>query len=215
MYNYPIAQASPLMNAILQTLLFFVCPFVIAILLGGTLGMWLFFKRHPLLAAHPRSRLTVRPLPYARAMIYLGLLPMLLLLVRRILGMEAGTAVFMLLSLGATSHLAFHMYSELHLLDTSILEMALASGLDNQAMIRRVLLPLGKNRIIHAICETALFLLAMETIAGCLADIGLAGLAIMSGFVDADVLILLLGLLLLVPLFLFVSMLSAHFAKKQ
>ncbi len=213
MYDYPIAQASPLVNAILQTLLLFICPFVVAILLGGSLGMWLFFKRHPLLAGRARPLFAIGPLPYARTMIYLGLLPMLLLLVLCIPGMAASTVVLVLLSLGAAVHLAFHMYGELYTLDESILEMALASGLDYPAMIRRVLLPLGKNRIFHAVCETALFLLAMETVAGCVADVGLAGLAISSGSAG-NVLILLLGLLLLAPLFLLIGWLSSHFAKK-
>ena len=215
MYSYPIVQDSPIVNAILQTLLFFACPFVISILLGGSLGMWLFFKRHPLFAIRAKSRLTARPLPYARSMTYLGLLPILLLSMLFIPGMDAGTAVLLLLSLGATGHLAFHMYGELRALDASVLEIALASGLDRRAMIRRVLLPLGKNRIIHAICETALFLLAMETVAGFMADIGLASLAMWSGFTKSPALILLFGLLLLTPLFLFVSLLSAHYAKKQ
>ncbi len=215
MYSYIIVQDSPLVNALLQTLLFFACPFVIAILLGGPFSMWLFFKRHPLFARHARPRLTARPLPYARGITYLGLLPVLLLSVLFIPGMEAGTAVLLLLSLGATIHLAFHMYSELYAMDVSILEMALASGLDHRAIIRRVLFPLGKNRIIHAICETALFLLAMETVAGFMVDIGLASLALWSGFTESPALILLFGLLLLAPLFLFASLLSAHFAKKQ
>ncbi len=215
MYSYPIEQASHLMNAILQTLLLFVCPFVIAILLGGSLGMWLFLKRHPMLAMHERQRFAARPLPYTRAMIYLGLLPLLLLLVQRIPGMGAGTAALVLLSLTATDHLAFHVYNELCMLDASILEMSLASGLDHQAMICRVLLPLGKNRIIHAICETSLFLLAMETIAGCVTDVGLAGLAIWIGFTGADVLILLLSLILLAFLFILAGCLSRSYAKKQ
>ncbi len=214
MYDYPISQASPLVNAILQTLLLFVCPFVIAILLGGSLGMWLFFKRHPLFTGRARPLSAIRPLPYARAMIYLGLLPILLLLLLRIPGMAAGTAALVLLSLGATVHLAFHIYSELFTLDESILEMALASGLDHQAMIRRVLNPLGKNRIIHAICETALFLLSMETIAGYMVNLGLAGLMIWSGFIGTDILLLLLSILLLAPLFLLVGWLSSHFAIK-
>ena len=215
MYSFPIAQASPLVNAILQTLLLFVCPLVIAILLGGSLGMWLFFKRHPLFAMHTRPRLAARPLRYARGMTYLGLLPVLLLSVQFIPGMEVGTAVLLLLSLGATGHLAFHLYRELYTLDASILEMALASGLEHRAMIRRVLFPLGKNRIIHAICETALFLLAMETVIGFMTSIGLSSFAIWGGFSESPVFILLFGLLLLAPLFLFVSWLSARFAKKQ
>jgi len=214
MYSFPNAQASPLVNAFLQTLLFFVCPFVIAILLGGSLGMWLFLKRHPLPAIRSRHRLASRPLPYSRAMVYLGLLPILLLLVQRIPGLEADTAALLLLSLGATDFLASHMYNGLNTLDASILEMALASGLDHRAMIRRVLLPLGKNRILHAICATALFLLAMETIAGFATDTGLAGLVIRVGFIGPDVLPLLLGLLLLAPMFLLLSLLTTRYAKK-
>lgn len=215
MYSFPIVPDFPLLNAILQTLLFFVCPFVIAILLGGFLGIWLFFKRHPLLARRARPHFAVKPLPYARAMMYLGLFPVMLVLLLSIPGMGAGTAVLVLMSLGAIFHLAFHLYSGLYTLDTSILEMALASGLDQKAMIRRVLIPMGKNRIIHALCETALFLLAMESVAGFVADIGLAGLAIWSGVAGANWLLLLISLLLLAPLFLLAGCLSSHFARKS
>jgi ABC-type methionine transport system permease subunit len=213
-YSFPIVPDFPLLNAILQTLLFFVCPFVIAILLGAPFGMWLFFKRHPLFAGRAGHLFAVTPFPYARAMIYLGLFPILLVLLLSIPGMGADAAVLVLLSLGAIFHLASHLYSGLYLLDTSILEMALASGLDHQAMIRRVLIPMGKNRIIHSLCETALFLLAMQSIAGFVSGIGLAGLAIWSGVAGADWLLLLLCLLLLIPLFLLVGCMSSHYAKK-
>lgn len=214
MFNLPIIPDFPLLNAILQTLLLFVCPFVTAILLGGSLGMWLYLKRHPLLSVRARPHSDAKPLPYARAMMYLGLFPILLVLVMNIPGIGAGTAVFILLSLGAIFHLAYHIYSGLYTMDTSILEMALASGLYQKAMILRVLVPMGKYRIIHALCETALFLLAMESIAGFVADIGLAGLAIWSGIAGANGLQLLLSLLLLIPLFLLTGCLSSHFAKK-
>lgn len=215
MYSFPIMPDLPLLNAVLQTLLFFVCPFVIAILLGGSLGIWLFLKRHPLLSVHARPHLDIKQLPYARAMMYLGLFPILLVLLMSIPGMGTGTAVLVLLSLGAIFHLAFHLYCGLYTMDVSILEMALASGLDHQAMIRRVLIPMGKNRIIHALCETALFLLAMESVAGFVTGIGLAGLAIWNGIAGSDGFMLLLSLLLLVPLFLLTGCLSSHFAKKS
>jgi ABC-type methionine transport system permease subunit len=215
MFNYPIAQASPLVNAILQTLLLFICPLVIAAILGGSLGMWLFFYRHPLFARRARPRLAAaKPLPYIRSMVYLGLMPMLLLILGHIPGLTGGTSVVLLLSLGATVHLAYHVYGELHTLDTSILEMALASGLNHQDMILRVLLPLGKNGLIHTLCETALFLLAMGAVAGCVAGGGLTGLALQSGFSETDGLTWLFSLLLMAILFLCVSLLSSRFAKK-
>jgi ABC-type methionine transport system permease subunit len=215
MYDYPIAQAAPLLNAFLQTLLLFICPLVIAAILGGSLGMWLFFRRHPLFARRARPRLdAARPLPYVRSMVYLGLMPMLLLILGHIPGLPGGTPVVLLLSLGATVYLAYHVYSVLHTLDASILEMALASGLTHQDMILRVMLPLGKNSLIHTLCETALFLLAMGAVAGCVAGGGLTGLALQSGFSGTDRLTWLICLLLLAPLFLLVSWLSSRFAKK-
>jgi ABC-type methionine transport system permease subunit len=215
MYSFSIVPDFPLLNAVLQTLLLFVCPFVIAILLGGSLGMWLFFNRHPLFTVRARHHFSVTPFPYARAMIYLGVFPILLALLLNILHLEAGTAVLLLLSLGAIFYLAFHLYRELYTLDASILEMALASGLDHQAMIRRVLIPMGKFRIAHALCETALFLLALESAAGFFTGLGLTGFAILSGFTGTDWLQLLLCLLLLVPLFLLVGYLSSRYAKKS
>jgi hypothetical protein len=55
----------------------------------------------------------------------------------------------------------------------------------------------------------------MESIAGFVTGIGLAGLTIWSGIAQADGLLLLLSLLLLVPLFLLAGCLSSHFAKKS
>jgi ABC-type methionine transport system permease subunit len=215
MYNYPIAQAAPLINAFLQSLLLLVCPLVISAIVGGTSGMWLFFRRHPLFARRARLRFSaVKPLPYARSMIYLGLMPMLLLLMRNIPGLTGAASVILLLSMGAAVYLAYHVYGGLHTLDASILEMALASGLDRQEMIMRVLLPLGKNSLLHALCETALFLLAMGAVSGCVAGGGLTGLAVQGGLNGTDALTMLLSLLLLAAMFLFLGRLSSRFAGK-
>ena len=215
MYSFSIVPDLPLLNAVLQTLFFFACPFVIAILLGGSLGIWLFLKRHLLLFVRTSSRFAIKPLPYIRATMYLGLFPLLLMLLLSIPGMAAGTAVLVLLSLGAVFHLAYQLYSGLQTLDASILETAMASGLEQMAMIRRVLIPMGKDRIIHALCENALFLLAMDSIAGIVENIGLAGLAAWSVITGANGLLLLSSLLLLVPLFLLAGYLSSHFARKS
>lgn len=216
MYSYPFPQAAPLVNALLQTLLLLACPLAVASVLGGFMGMWMFFHRHPLLSRSAKLLPAgVKPLPCLRSLSYLGLLPMLLLLTRRIPGMADGTMVLLLLSLGATVFLAFHAYSGLSALNASILEMALASGLTGWALILRVLLPLGKSRLLHALCETALFLLAMGAVAGCTVGGGLTGLAVSGGSPGPEGFTLLLSLLLLASLFLLIGWLSSHFAKNK
>ncbi len=214
MYDYPFPQAAPLVNAFLQTLFLLLFPLVIASIAGGSLGLWLFFRRHPLLSrsAKPRPAGT-KALPCLRSLWYLGLMPMLLLWMQRTSGMAYGTAAALLLSLGATAHLTFHVYGAFYAIDESTLEMALASGLSGWGLIRRVLIPLGKNRLLHTLCETALFLLAMGSVAGCAVGGGLTGLALRDGLLQTDGLTWFLCLLLLAFLFFLVSRLSFRFAQ--
>ncbi len=215
MYNFPIAQAAPLVNALLQTLLLLFCPLVIAVLLGGALGVLLFFRRHPLFAKNPKHAFaSVKLAPYLRSTAYLGLLPLLFLLLRQIPGIAESTAVILLLSLGAAVYMTVHVFGSFHALDASTLEMALSSGLLNLSILRRVLFPLARNRLLRTLCDTTLFLLAMGTVSGCVSGIGLAGLAIRSGLPDLGSLTWIWCLLLLLPLFLLAGGLSARFAKK-
>ncbi len=215
MFDYPIAQASPLVNAFAQTLLLLIFPLTIASVLGGSLGLWLFFKRHPLLMGSTKCRTyAARPAPCIRSLGYIGLLPLILVLLRRLPGLTDSTAVTLLLSIGATVHFAFHVYSELYALDVSLLEMALSSGLSHRAIIRRVLLPAGRRRLVHALLETALFLLALGAVAGCVTNTGLAGLAVYASSIESDGLQWLGCLLLFSPLFLLAAWLSSRYAAK-
>ncbi len=215
MFDTPYFADIPLLNAFLQTLLLLVLPLAITLLLGSAAGIWVFFWRNPLFSRsvkpHPFAS---RPLRYFRSYGYLAFLPLLLLLAQRILGLEQGAASVFVISLGALPYYIFHIHRGLSRLDVSILESALSSGLNKWWIILRVLLPLGKFRLIHAFFETSLFVLSMGAVSGLLTGYGLSGAALTFIDYNRGTLDYLWAYLLLALLFVLAADLSSRFAKK-
>ena len=215
MFNTPYFVDAPLLNAFVQTILLLAIPLAISFLFGSIAGICAFLWRNPLFSRSTKPHFfDLRPLRYLRSYGYLAFIPLLVILAHDVLGMDAGLASMLVITLGAMCHYVFHVYHGLSALDTSILEGALSTGLNRKWIIQRVLLPLGKFRLMHAFFETVLFILSMGAISGLLTGYGLSGAALLFTAGNAATADCLLSYLLLALLFILAADLSSRFAKK-
>lgn len=168
-----ITQADSLGNAFLQTLLLFLCPLLLSLLIGGLTGLGLYIRTLPGRGDSMRSGAKAAFVSYA----FLGLLPVILLLVQAVAPRAAVAALYLLLVVAGTAHAALGVEKALGQVDRHVLEAAVASGLTNRQVILRVLLPQGKLPLAAAFLSLSLFVLAAGAIGGAVAAGGLMGLA--------------------------------------
>jgi len=215
MFDTPFFVDSPILGAFVQTILLLLIPLAVASMLGGILGICVFFWRHPLFSHSANPHIfALRPLRYFRSFGYLAFLPLLIIQAHNVLGIDPGMASMIAITLGAVCFFVFHIYIGLNQLDSSVLEGALSTGLNRRWMIRRVLLPLAKYRLLHALLETTLFALAMGAVSGILTGYGLSGVVRMISSSSANLEICIVSYLILALLFILSADLSSRYATK-
>ena len=212
MFDFPFFVDSPVLNAFVQTILLLLIPLGIAFVLGGILGVCAFFCRHPLFSRSTKPHIfSLKPISYFRSYGYLAFIPLLIMQANSVLGIDAGTASILVISLGAICFHIFHIYHGLNQLDSSVLEGTLSTGLSRRWIICRVLLPLGKYRLLHAIFVTTLFALAMGALSGLVTGYGLSGTVLSTLPSNANLEVYLISYLILALLFLLIVNLSSRY----
>ncbi len=212
MYNSSFTNASPLVNALAQTALLLLIPLVISIVLGGIAGMQLYFNRHPLLSRGTKQ-LPFAKMPHCNlySYVYIGFLPLLLLVLNQLLRFNMFSMSIIFITVGSCLHLIYRVVYDLNQLDASVLETALSCGLSTKDIIFRVLLPQGKQRLLYAITETALFTLVLVSVTGSVCGFGLSSLVI--GGIDSKDSVW--SLMILAVLFIGFLALTSRFAKSR
>ncbi len=216
MYSYPFGQAAPLANAFVQTLLLLFCPLFIALVFGGFLGFGLYFANHPLFAKrrglHP---FILSVLGLFKSYPFIGLLPLIYLLVQRLTGLSENVTALLLLTLGGIVHVAWRFQKALSKVDPHLMEAAAASGLNRRQITLLILFPEANTYLMHATIQSCLFLTSAGAVLGTVAGGGLAGLALRAAFFSPDTPTLATCLASLAVLFLLLGWLCAHLAGKE
>lgn len=216
MYNYPFGQGAPLANAFVQTLLLLLCPLFIALVFGGFLGFGLYFANLPLYARRKGASPLALALPgLFKSYPFIGLLPLIYLLVQRLTGLSENVAALLLLTLGGIAHVAWRFQKALGKVDPHLIEASAAAGLNRSQITLLVLFPEASAYLMHASIQSALFLVSAGAVLGTVAGGGLAGLASRATFLSPDTPTLVSCLLLLALLFLLLGWLCAHLAGKE
>ncbi len=215
MFDTPFFSDSLILNGLVQTMILLLIPLLIAILLGSIIGICVFFWRNPLFSRSTKPHIfALRFIRYFRSYGYLAFMPLLIILANGVLGIDSGIASILAITLGAVMFHVFHIYKGLSHLNTSVLEGTLSTGLNRIWIILRVLLPLGKYRLLHALFETTLFTLAMGALSGIVTGYGLSGTVLSTLPSNANLEICLISYLILALLFLLIVNLSSRYANK-
>ena len=207
---------APILNALIQTLLLLMIPLAISASFGSIAGIGVFFWRNPLFSRKTKPALfSYRVIRYFRSYGYLAFVPLFIILANDWIGITPGLSSILFITLGGIFFFLFHLHNGLNQLDASVLEGTLSTGLSKRWFILRVLLPLGKCKIAHALFDTALFILSMGSVSGILTGYGLSGTGRPLSSGSDKLGIILISYLLLALMFILIAGLSSRFDRKD
>lgn len=214
MFKNILLLKDDILLALSQTAYMVIISLVVAIVLGGILGLFLFTTSNHLFI---KNRVinhfvgiilnVVRSIPFLILMIFL--LPLSKLIVGTKIGSEAVIVPLSIASIAFFARLAEASFSDV---DKGVIEAAIASGASKLSIIIKILIPEAISSLVKNITVTAISILGFSAMAGLLGGGGLGDLAYRYGYqrYQTDIMIICVAILvILVQLVQFIGDLIA------
>lgn len=177
-----------LARPVLETVLMVFASTSIAALIGGAVGLSLYFMSNERLSEHA-SQLSIvkkvadRVINTLRSFPFIILMVLVLPLSRLIVGTSLGTvAAIVPLSVAASPFVARIVESSLAEIDVGILDAAIASGASKARILFAILVPEALPSLISGLTLTMISLVGYSAMAGVIGGGGLGDLAIRYGY---------------------------------
>lgn len=180
--------ADLLARPLLETILMVFASTSIASLLGGSLGLSLYFMSNERLSEHARQlsivkKIADRAINTLRSFPFIILMVLVLPLSRLLVGTSLGTiAAIVPLSVAASPFVARIVESSLAEVDSGILDAAIASGASKARILFAILVPEALPSLVSGLTLTMISLVGYSAMAGVIGGGGLGDLAIRYGY---------------------------------
>jgi len=171
-----------------ETLLMVLASTSIAGILGGSLGLSLYYMANDRLSGHAQElslvkKIADRLINTLRSFPFIILMVLVLPLSRLIVGTSLGTvAAIVPLSVAASPFVARIVESSLSEIDSGILDAAIASGASKRRILFTILIPEALPFLVSGITLTMITLVGYSAMAGVIGGGGLGDLAIRYGY---------------------------------
>ena len=214
MFKNILLLKDDILLALSQTAYMVIISLVVAIVLGGILGLFLFTTSNHLFIKNRVINYivgiilnVVRSVPFLILMIFL--LPLSKLIVGTKIGSEAVVVPLSIASIAFFARLAEASFSDV---DKGVIEAAIASGASKLSIIIKILIPEAISSLVKNITVTAISILGFSAMAGLVGGGGLGDLAYRYGYqrYQTDIMIICVAILvILVQLVQFIGDLIA------
>jgi len=180
--------ADLLARPLLETILMVFASTSIASLLGGSLGLSLYFMSNERLSEHARQlsivkKIADRAINTLRSFPFIILMVLVLPLSRLLVGTSLGTiAAIVPLSVAASPFVARIVESSLAEVDSGILDAAIASGASKARILFAILVPEALPSLVSGLTLTMISLVGYSAMAGVIGGGGVGDLAIRYGY---------------------------------
>ena len=177
-----------LSRPVLETLLMVLSSTMIAGLIGGSIGLGLYYMANERLAEHASKlqivkRIADRAINTLRSFPFIILMVMVLPLSRLIVGTSLGTvAAIVPLSVAASPFVARIVESALSEIDGGILDAAISAGASKRRILFSILVPEAMPSLVSGLTLTMISLVGYSAMAGVIGGGGLGDLAIRYGY---------------------------------
>lgn len=214
MFKNILLLKDDILLALSQTAYMVIISLVVAIVLGGILGLFLFTTSNKLFIKNKVINYivgiilnVVRSVPFLILMIFL--LPLSKLIVGTKIGSEAVVVPLSIASIAFFARLAEASFADV---DKGVIEAAIASGASKLSIIIKILIPEAISSLVKNITVTAISILGFSAMAGLVGGGGLGDLAYRYGYqrYQTDIMIICVAILvILVQLVQFIGDLIA------
>lgn len=177
-----------LLGPVLETVLMVFASTAIAGLIGGSVGLALYFMSNDRLSEHAQrlsivKKISDRIINTLRSFPFIILMVLVLPLSRLIVGTSLGTvAAIVPLSIAASPFVARIVEAALAEIDAGILDAAIASGASKTRILFAILVPEALPSLVSGLTLTMISLVGYSAMAGVIGGGGLGDLAIRYGY---------------------------------
>lgn len=189
---------------------------LIAVVIGGALGLFLYFTSNPLFTkptiVHPILSFLVNAI---RSLPFLILMVVLIPVAKWLIGDPytplGGTVSLTVAAIPFYARIAEGAFSEV---DHGILEAAISTGASNRLIVKRVLIPESLPSLIRGFVLTIISLIGYSAMLGTIGAGGIGDLAIQYGYYRYETDVLLIVIVILIIIVQLIQWTGDFFAKK-